>query len=194
MLTLEEIKTKVQNNMSDYRYEHSLRVSDYAMKLAELNGYDVQKAQITGLVHDYAKEVSTEKFLDEIDRHQLDPELKKWSSAIWHGVVGAEIIREELEIVDDEILNAVRVHTTGAVDMTTLDKILFMADWLEPKREEEFNESDLDYKGIKTNTEKDLDYGVPVQLSFSIEHVASKKKAIYPTTLFAYNWWVGEIK
>ncbi|MDR2660953.1 MAG: bis(5'-nucleosyl)-tetraphosphatase (symmetrical) YqeK [Lactobacillaceae bacterium] len=189
MYNFEEITQKVKENLSDFRFQHSLRVSEYAQELAKKNNYDIQKAKLAGLVHDYAKESSNEEFLFYIDKYKLDPELKKWKTPIWHGIVGAYIIKEKLGIEDEDVLHAISVHTTGDIEMTILDKILYMADWLEPGRD--FSET-LD--AIKTKTEANLDYGIAQQLSFALDFLSRKKEAIYPKTLYAYNYWVGGIK
>lgn len=176
---------KVRQALSQKRFEHVIRAGEYAVHLAELNDYDTEKARIGGFIHDYAKERSDKDFLNEIDKKKLDPDLKNWDSSIWHGIVGAEFIRDELRIDDEELLNAVRRHTTGDVQMTTLDKIVFMADFLELGR----NFSDTDV--ARQVTDDSLDAGVAWQLQFSLSRLVRNHRAIYPKSLLAYNHWVG---
>ncbi|MFT8324957.1 bis(5'-nucleosyl)-tetraphosphatase (symmetrical) YqeK [Oenococcus sicerae] len=176
---------EVKSALSRERFEHVVRTGEYAVHLAELNHYDPDKAQVAGLIHDYAKERSTAEFLAEIDKKGLDPDLKNWDISIWHGIVGAEFAHDELGIDDEEILNAMRRHTTADVDMTTLDKIVFMADFLELGR----NFSDTDV--ARDVTDQSLDAGVAWQLEFSVTRLVRNHRAIYPKTIYAYNHWVG---
>ena len=103
-------------------------------ELAKLNGVDPEQAMIAGFVHDYAKEKTDEQFIEKIKAKKLDSDLLNWGNFIWHGVVGAEFIKDELKITDEEILNAVRRHTVGAPEMTTLDQIVYVSDYVEPNR------------------------------------------------------------
>ncbi|MCK8627687.1 bis(5'-nucleosyl)-tetraphosphatase (symmetrical) YqeK [Fructobacillus cardui] len=181
---LHAVEKKVSAQLSDGRFQHCLRVSDYARKLAQENGVDENQAALAGLVHDYAKERPAEDFLVAIDRFHLDPDLKNWSRAIWHGVVGAEMIQDELGIDDPAILDAVRLHTTGeGVEMPTLAKIVFMADYLETGR---------DFPGVKEAreiTDKSLDRGVFYQLQHTLSFLAENGNVIYPKTFTSYNDW-----
>ncbi len=184
-LKYDNIYEKVRFALSKKRFQHVVRTSKYAAHLAKLNNYNIIKARIGGLIHDFAKERTRKDFLLEISKKNLDPDLKKWDNSIWHGIVGAEFIKDELKINDKEILNSVRRHTTGDVKMTTLDKIVFMSDFLEPAR----NFPHINY--VRQITDKSLDKGVGWQLSFSMKSLVEKNRAIYPKTLYAYNHWVG---
>ncbi|MBS9335414.1 bis(5'-nucleosyl)-tetraphosphatase (symmetrical) YqeK [Fructobacillus sp. M1-13] len=183
-------KKQVKAHLSTHRYEHCLRVSDYAVKLAKQNNLDEQQAALAGLVHDYAKERSEADFLEKIDEAKLPKSLKAWGNPIWHGVVGAEFVKDELGIEDPEILQAIRLHTTGGLhdEMTTLDKVVFMADYLEEGRH---------FPGVKEAraiTEKSLDRGVFYQLSHTLAFLADKGQVIYPKTFDAYNDWANYLK
>lgn len=134
--TITDLEAKISEKLSDYRYQHVLRVRDYAVKLAKANDVDVDKAEVAALVHDYAKERSDIDFLKVIEAQHMDPDLINWGNYVWHGIVGAEMIRNELGIVDEDILTAVRQHTTGAgASMNKLSQVIFMADYLELGRD-----------------------------------------------------------
>ncbi|MBS9336310.1 bis(5'-nucleosyl)-tetraphosphatase (symmetrical) YqeK [Fructobacillus papyrifericola] len=183
-------KEKVAAHLSKHRYEHCLRVSDYAVKLAKQNGVDVKEAALAGLVHDYAKERSAADFLEKIDQAKLPASLKKWGNPIWHGVVGAEFVKDELGIKDPAILQAIRLHTTGGghEEMTTLDKVIFMADYLETGR---------DFPGVeeaRSLTDQSLGQGVFYQLAHTLSYLASKEQVIYPKTFDAYNDWAAYLQ
>ena len=115
----------------------------------------------------------------------MDPDLLNWGNFIWHGVVGAEIVRDELNIKDEEILNAIRRHTVGAVDMTTLDKIVYVADFIEAGR---------DFPGVdlaRAVAESSLDQAVIFETKHTIEYLMSQDNAVYPEAILTYNRWVA---
>ena len=184
--TRDELAEAVHQQLRDKRFNHCLRVEQTAIQLAEENGVDLEKASIAGLIHDYAKERSDEEFIGMIKKHQMDPDLLNWGNAIWHGIVGAEFIRDELGIDDEDILNAVRYHTTGAVEMSSLAQVVYMADYIEPER---------NFDGVdeaRQITHKDLRAGVAFQTKHTMLYLAEKNAPIYPATLLTFNRWVAQ--
>lgn len=182
-LSSDEIIAKEKANMDDDRFEHCVRVSETARKLAKLNNYDEDKAALAGFVHDYAKQVPVEEYRQVIKDEGFDPDLLNWNRAIWHGIVGTYFIKRDLKITDPEILQAVWRHTTADVEMTTLDKIVFMADYIEPGRS---------FDGVEEArkiTFKNLDEGVGYQLAHTLEFLIENRNKVYPRTLQAYNVW-----
>ncbi|WP_125769933.1 bis(5'-nucleosyl)-tetraphosphatase (symmetrical) YqeK [Companilactobacillus furfuricola] len=180
------VVTQMKETMSDFRYTHCLRVEKQAQELAEKFGADVLRAGLAGLLHDFAKERSDAQFIDTIKKHQLDPELLNYGNAIWHGIVGAEIIKDELGVYDEDVLNAIRRHTVGATSMTNVDKCVFIADFIEPKR---------DFPGIdeaRKYAAKSLNSGVAFELKHSIAHLIDKNRKIYPETFISYNYWIDK--
>ena len=103
--------------------------------MAAKYGADEAKASIAALTHDYAKERPNDEFELIIRRDGFDLALLNYGNEIWHGLVGADIVQRELAIDDEEILQAIRVHTTGAAKMSLLDKIIYVADYIEPGRD-----------------------------------------------------------
>ncbi len=182
-LSSAEIVAKEKSNMTEDRFEHCIGVSKTAKKLAELNQYDEDKAALAGFIHDYAKQVSVEEYREVIKTKGFDQDLLNWNRSIWHGIVGTYFIQRDLKITDSEILTAVRRHTTADVEMTTLDKIVFMADYIEPGRS---------FPGVEEArkiTYANLDKGVGYQLAHTLEFLIEKRNKIYPRTLDAYNVW-----
>ena len=182
-LSSAEIVAKEKSNMTEDRFKHCIGVSKTAQKLAELNQYDVDKAALAGFIHDYAKQVSVEEYREVIKTKGFDQDLLNWNRSIWHGIVGIYFIQRDLKINDSEILTAVRRHTTADVEMTTLDKIVFMADYIEPGRS---------FPGVEEArkiTYANLDKGVGYQLAHTLEFLIEKRNKIYPRTLDAYNVW-----
>ena len=105
-----------------------------AVALAEKFGASPEKASIAALTHDYAKERPDEESSLSFGEMVLIWNCLNWSNAIWHGIVGADFVQRELGIDDEEILQAIRIHTTGAAEMSLLDKIIYVADYIEPGR------------------------------------------------------------
>lgn len=181
------LMAKVAAQLTDKRYQHCLRVEETARQLAAANGVDVELAGIAGLLHDYAKQRSDKTFIKLIKTRGFDPNLVSYGNGIWHGYVGAELIKDELHIYNEAILNAVRLHTVGAPYMTKLDQIVFMADFIEPKR---------DFPGVdeaRQVTAKSLAAGVRFQIQHTLDYLVQKGSAVYPQTLATYNAWVGGI-
>lgn len=182
-LSSDEIIAKEKANMDDKRFQHCVRVSKTAKKLARLNNYSENKAALAGFVHDYAKQVPVKEYRKVIETEDFDRDLLNWNRAIWHGIVGTYFIKRDLKITDPEILQAVRRHTTADIEMTTLDKIVFMADFIEPGR---------DFPGVdqaRKITYKNLNEGVGYQLAHTLEYLIEQRSKIYPRTLEAYNVW-----
>ena len=181
----EELLTRVAASVSEYRYKHILGVEQAARKLALRFNEDEELASIAALVHDYAKERSDADFKQVIMANGLDQDLLNWNNFIWHGVVGAEIIKAELNINDERVLNAVRKHTVGAAVMTTLDKIIYVADFIEARR---------DLTGVEPArklAEKDLDLAVAYETKHTLEYLLAQNKTIYPAAILTYNAYVA---
>lgn len=182
-LTSEEIVAKEKNNMDAKRFKHCIGVSETSRKLALLNNYDPEKAALAGFIHDYAKQVPNERFIEIIKTKGFDQDLLNYNRAIWHGIVGSYIIEQELKISDPEILTAIKRHTTADIEMTTLDKIVFVADFIEPNR---------DFPGVDEARKvafADLDAGVGFELAHTLSFLVENRQKIYPKTLAAYNVW-----
>ncbi|MEY8462972.1 bis(5'-nucleosyl)-tetraphosphatase (symmetrical) YqeK [Streptococcus merionis] len=178
----------VSQQMSDHRFQHVLGVEATAITLAQLYGCDPDMAGLAGLLHDYAKELPDQVFLDLIDQKHLDPSLKLWGNNIWHGVVGIYQIEKDLGITNPEILQAIARHTVGSRDMALLDKIIYVADYIEPGR---------DFSGVEDARElarRDLDQAVAYATARTIAHLAQKGIPIYPQTLETYNAYIGHLK
>ena len=182
-LTSDEIIDKENSYMDEKRFKNCIGVSQTSRKLAKLNNYDPDKAALAGFIHDYANQVAPERFIKVIKEQNFDPDLLNYNRAIWHGIVGAYFIEKELKITDPEILTAIRRHTTADVEMTTLDKIVFVADFIEPGR---------DFSGVEEARKiayANLDDGVGFELAHTLDFLITNRKKIYPKTFAAYNKW-----
>ena len=180
-----ELIAKVKEQVSKKRFKHILGVEQAALELARANDYELEKASVAALVHDYAKERSDSEFKALIVQTGLEQDLLNWNNFIWHGVVGAEIIKKELKITDEEILNAVRRHTVGAKEMTTLDQIVYVADYIEPGR---------DFPGVDQARQlaaESLRAAVEFETKHTLLYLMNNNKTIYPAAILTYNAYVA---
>ena len=187
-MSREALLAKMETVMPEKRLRHCLGVEKAARELAECFGLDVEKAGLAGLLHDYAKKVSDEEFLALIDKYKLNPDLKNWGNNVWHGMVGIYKIQEDLGIKDEEILRAIEIHTVGSSTMSELDKVVYIADYIEHNR---------NFPGVDKARElaqRSLNLAVAYETARTVEHLAHKGKPIYPQTLETYNAFVGYLK
>lgn len=179
---IEEYKRILKSKLTQKRYEHCLNVSKKAVYLAKKYGADVNKAKIAGLLHDITKQTDDNEQLKIIDNAgmKLNP-IEFNNKKLWHAVSGSAYLKTELNIKDNDILNAVLYHTTGRASMSLLEKIVFLADLISDERD--FEEVYV----IRDIAERNLNEAVCVAAAFSIKLLISKKTVIAPNTLDAYN-------
>lgn len=176
----------LKGNLDEERLLHSLGCAQEASSLAEKFGLDSKKAYIAGLLHDCAKCLSKEK-LFEIGSHLDLVEGEDTNSKIIHAPVSAYLAKEEFGIEDEEILSAIRWHTLGRADMTEFEKILFLADKIEP------NTRDLDFRDRvlmflqDDNRENGLNRAMLVCYKETIKSLLARNLKICKNTIDIYN-------
>ena len=149
----------------------------------------MEKAQLAGLLHDCAKCIPNEKKLKICVKNNIPvTQVEKDNPFLLHAKVGAFLARVLYEVEDEEILHAISVHTTGAPAMNTLDKIVFIADYIEPKRDKAAN-----LKEIRKTAFEDLDEALKMILCDTIHYLNGSKndKNIDPMTLETYHYYTG---
>ena len=126
----------IRFKLSRSRFKHSIQVANTAREMAARYGFDEERAYLTGLLHDYAKGISGQELIDLAEDYgiELDP-IDREVPDLLHGPVGACLLADELDIDDQELLHAVSAHTLGCLDMNDLDKIIYLADMIEPGRD-----------------------------------------------------------
>ncbi|BDR58316.1 bis(5'-nucleosyl)-tetraphosphatase (symmetrical) YqeK [Xylocopilactobacillus apicola] len=163
------------------RFDHCLNVAKTAKSLAEENGVDPQKARLAGLLHDFYKETDSEVFVEMIKNGHYDSDLLSYSRGVWHGLLGADLLKQEYEFYDEEILNAIRYHTITDPRMDQLAKIVFVADYIEPKRN--FRQVCL----AREIAQENLDAAVLFEIRSSIKYMMIRSARIHPAMLNTYN-------
>lgn len=177
MYDVEQIKKDLKNILSEFRYEHSLMVATEAKQLAKHYHVDEEKAYIAGLVHDIAKEFSNEENNKWIDKYQLSKEIiSSEFSKVLHAEIGAFVVEERYHL-DKEISNAVRYHAIGHVPMTTLEKIIFIADKIGRKT------TTPDIGQEKTLAYENLDKALIHYLLRQKKELEDKGRTFHPTSL-----------
>lgn len=150
-MNIDKIKEYLSSNLSVYRYEHSLRVADVSRQLANVYGENAEDAYVAGLLHDVSKEYDDELNRKLVKKYSLDSSLlDNGNRSIVHAFVGAEVSRELFK-VNDRVYRSIKYHNLGSIDMGLLEKIVFVADKIEPNK---------NYVGINEEREmafKDID-------------------------------------
>ncbi|SFR97347.1 bis(5'-nucleosyl)-tetraphosphatase (symmetrical) YqeK [Anaeromicropila populeti] len=186
---IQQIDYDMKNRLPEKRYIHTQGVAFIAAALAMRYGYNIKDAQIAGLLHDCAKYMGDEKLITICNLSGInlsDVELN--NPYLLHGKVGALIAAEEYTIKDDNILNAIRYHTTGKPEMNLLEKIIFIADYIEPSRKKI---PGLDE--IRQSAFIDMDQTVFMILSNTISYLKDEnEKEIDPVTVEALNYYTIE--
>lgn len=130
------IQEKLCKKLDDRRYQHTLGVMYTCAALAMAHGADLYKAQLAGLLHDCAKCVPNKKKVRLCKKHKISVTLfEEENPFLLHAKLGAHFARKKYGVEDEEVLSAIRCHTTGRPAMTVLEKIVFIADYIEPMRD-----------------------------------------------------------
>lgn len=132
-----KIRRKLMTELDTERYEHTLGVMYTAASMAMRYDEDVEKALLAGLLHDCAKCISGENKIKLCNKYHLSvSEVEKKNPSLLHAKLGAFLAAKKYHIKDKDVINAIASHTTGCPNMTLLDKIIYIADYIEPGRKE----------------------------------------------------------
>ncbi|MFC7684608.1 bis(5'-nucleosyl)-tetraphosphatase (symmetrical) YqeK [Ureibacillus sp. GCM10028918] len=171
----------IKPRMPEKRYIHTIGVMETAVHLASKYGEDCTAAETAAILHDIAKYADEDWMRTIVKDNGLDLRLVEWGSEILHGPVGAWIAETEFNIKNDAILNAIRFHTTGRAGMTKLEKIIFIADMIEPNRKFDGVEK------LRKMAEEDLDLAMKACISHSIRFLVQTEQQIYPVSIECFN-------
>ncbi|WP_175990970.1 bis(5'-nucleosyl)-tetraphosphatase (symmetrical) YqeK [Bacillus sp. Marseille-Q1617] len=176
----------VKEQLTEHRFVHTCAVMETAIGLARRYGADVKKAETAAIFHDYAKFRDKNEMKQLIVSEGLAPDLLEYNSELWHAPVGAILVEREAGIRDAEVLDAIRFHTSGCENMSILDKVIYLADYIEPNRH---------FPGVEEVREladESLDNAIIKALQNTIVFLMKKNQAIYPDTFRFYNKLVLE--
>lgn len=185
--TITFLKKKLKRTLSLHRYKHTISVMNEACRLCTYyNKWDyAEKAMLAGILHDCAKDIPIEVQKSTCKDYsiKIDDNLSK-SPKVIHQFLGAEIARREYNIKEEEVINAIRFHTTGRPNMGFLEKIVFLADFIEPERK-----STDEIVEAKRLASIGLDVAIEYVLNTSINYLKEHKQPVYTLTLDAYEFY-----
>lgn len=183
MWSEDQIIDYLKDNLKAARYEHSLSVRDTAVKLAEIYGADIEKARIAGLSHDCAKNMSNDDLLSIALSHNINVDnVYKENPKLLHGFIGAVVAKEKMGIEDEEILSSIAYHTTGKRDMNLLEKIIYIADYVEPLR----NFPGVD--NLRKEVTHDLNKAMLMAFDSTIKYVIEREQLLHVNTIEGRNY------
>jgi nicotinate-nucleotide adenylyltransferase len=177
-----DIEIYLRSNLSENRYLHSKRTAETSEKLCMLYGCDTAKGRTAGLLHDIAREHNESEIFELVERDKYGiSSIEREYPVLLHGRAGAVLATRELGIIDEEILEAVRWHTTGKLGMAGLTSVLYIADYIEPGRKHIDNEFRLRIK------ELNLDRLVMEVVKNSIAYCRMKGYSVAEQTFMLYH-------
>ena len=184
-----EILVTLAAELRPARFRHSRDVSRTAVRLAERWGADLEKARLAGILHDCARSLKGEALLSAVKDFGLRPsEIEFAQPALLHAPLGAALSKQRFGVDNPEILQAIRRHTTGAVEMTLLDKIIYMADYIEPGR---------NFSGVEKIREmavNNLDEALLEAFNRTVIYVVAGDGLLHPDTVAGRNFLLMEMK
>ena len=180
-----KIERKVKKELDQYRYMHTLGVMYTAASLAMRYQADVKDAMIAGLLHDCAKCIPGQDKIRLCKKYDIDiTPIELSNPGLLHAKLGAYLAKKEYQVENEDILQAIRSHTTGRPDMSLLEKIIYIADYIEPGRNPLPN-MDL----VRKLAFEDLDECLFVMLKDSLEYLNSRNIPIDPMTEQTYEFY-----
>lgn len=178
----------VKTQLTEHRYRHTLGVMETAIALASQYGADEKKAEVAAIFHDYAKFRPKDEMREIIVAQGFPEDLLSYNSELWHAPVGAYLVEKEAGITDREVLDAIRYHTSGRPGMVLLEKVIYLADYIEPGRH---------FPGVDEVREMakvSLDQALIKAVQNTILFLMKKNQTVYPETFYTYNYLVTKLE
>lgn len=180
-MKFDNLLEQIKKRMPLKRFEHTKGVALTAIHLAKKYGVDPEKAEVAGILHDIVKFADKEWLRQMIISEHLDSMLLTFHHELWHGPVGSIVAKNEFQIENDDILQAICFHTTGRAGMSKLEKIIYISDMIEPSR---------NFPGLEELREKaelDLEEAMISCVTHSIKFLIEKKQPVFPDSFHCYN-------
>ena len=184
-MNYENYKVIIRNLLDDYRYNHSLCVADEARRLAIKYNSDPSDAYLAGLLHDITKNFTKEEHLNIFSKFGIIlTNVEETSDKLWHSISGAAYVKNILNINNENIISAIRYHTTAKSGMTLFEKLIYLADFTSADR----NYSDVDV--MRKLVDISIDDAMIYSLKYTITDLLEKDRTVHPDTLGAYNYTI----
>jgi predicted HD superfamily hydrolase involved in NAD metabolism len=179
---IRRIEEALERRVKRSRLDHTFGVVSMARELARIHGADETKAELAAYLHDYCKYDDDQTLLQSLEAEGLGGDAIITSQPkLGHGYAAAHVARHEFGIEDEEILDAIRYHTFGRQGMGKLEKIIYIADAIEPLRDY------LHVDRLRDLAKRDLDEALLFSVSQTIKYVVDKGQAIHPNSMAMYN-------
>lgn len=182
---IKQLQKKMKEVLTEDRYEHTLGVMYTAESLAMRYNIDMTKAAVAGLLHDCAKCIPNVQKLKMCRKYDIEiSEMEEKNPSLLHAKLGAYLAETMYEVKEPEILNAIRWHTTGRPEMSMLEMIIYMADYIEPNRDKA-----PDLKEIRRLTFENIEEALFKVLESTLNYLGSRPDMIDPTTKISYDFY-----
>lgn len=186
-ISLKELRKEIEKSQDEKRFEHTLGVTYTAAVLAMCHDEDIEKAKIAGLLHDCAKCISDEKKIKLCQKAHMEiTEVELRNPFLLHAKAGVCLARDKFGVQDEDILNAILYHTTGRPDMSRLEKIIYIADYMEPSRKQA-----EDLPDVRRLAFQDLDLTLVRILKDTLFYLREKGNETDPMTQKTYDYYAG---
>lgn len=189
-IDLKKITKAMEKSLDSKRFEHTMGVEYTAAALAMRYGASIENAQLAGLLHDCAKCLSDEKRLAICEKHNISVnDIERRNPSLLHAKVGSFLAMDEYHVEDLEVINAILNHTTGRPGMSLLEKIIFIADYIEPNRKQAPN-----LEEIRKMAFDDLDKALLCILRDTLVYLENNEGEIDPMTKKTYEYYCENVK
>lgn len=190
MDSYKKIRKKLESALDAERFEHTLGVAKTAQFMACLYGEDPDKAYLAGLLHDCAKNIPHKDKIKLCRNNGIElSEVELENPSLIHAKAGIVIARDEYKVDDPDILEAIGSHTTGLPDMSLLQKIIFIADYIEPGRPMRGGLNEIRFSAVNYSEEMALEKTIILIIENTLSYLKDSAKAIDPTTMETYNFY-----
>ena len=189
-MDISKIRKTLEKELDGKRYEHTLGVAYTAASLAMCYDVDMESALVAGLLHDCAKCISNEKKISICEKRKMNiSEVERKNPSLLHAKVGSVLAMEEYDVDDIDIINSIMNHTTGRPGMSVLEKIIFIADYIEPGRNKAKNLTQ-----IRKMAFEDLDLTLMKILQDTLDYLQETDDEIDCKTQETYDYYVAYVK
>ena len=187
---LKLLQKQMKEALSEDRYEHTIGVMYTAESLAMRYGIDMTKAAVAGLLHDCAKCIPNAQKLKMCKKNDIEiSEMEAKNPSLLHAKLGAFLAEEVYRVKDPEILSAINWHTTGKPDMSMLDIIIYMADYIEPNRDKAPN-----LKEIRKLCFENIEEALYQVLEGTLNYLSGRPDMIDPMTKISYDFYKWKLR
>lgn len=188
-MTFDKMRENLKLTLSRERFRHSEEVMNEALRLAEFYKVNIEKARIAGLLHDCARDAGKDEIYKVLEKYNvvLD-DIQKKTPVLLHSILGSFYAKEYYGVEDKEILDAIYWHTTGRAGMTMLEKIIFVADYIESGR---------NFEGVeeaRKQAYKDIERCIVICCDLTIRYILQKGKLLHPYIIETRNEAITQIE